>query len=755
MKQNSNSLKTNKINNQTKKHPLTAFSDFYVSIRKINYKNKIGFKKFPKYIILIEELFTGISFSSFSNERTSLSVAIFLEYFIENLKYYDFYDNYNFHISPSIKLSSNDIIIHIVKDKYKYNVTKNKHYSDFSPKQKVTPYRCLHNHFFSKSNPANSLDTFSYNIFANLLLFNFELMKTISECSLNGSVDIYKQIENLIYDIFPIFADNYITDITKIKNTSNYFSCIYSNLSISEFNLKVRQINYIIYHFVSLGKRAEIKYNYKLAEDIFSLTESIAKYYIQKSSTYLELNNSANNQLFSDHFLILKNIVSNLISSLSGLSYSYKLKGLLLKEISCLEEGIELSEKYDLIENEINLKNMLAICYASYQNRDKALELIRYIIKHPQTNKEQNLRAKITIGSYYFGKSKFTIAENIYTKLLEKIGEQYPEFRIIILLNLATTNLVSFKSSKAIPHIKKAEKCAIIHKIHKHDIRINDLTAICHTIDHMPLKAIEHYRKAIKLSVKRGEVVLQKRSEVNLGNLYTFIGKYKNAITIFKSILTHTHKIENYTHEITLLRNVSVIYLNLKKYKIANKYAEKAIFLSSILKNDLQYFLSLISKINIHIEQLDIKKIMAIYPIFINMNDKIEFPDKKYLINSLSYKIETLKLLFSYKLSKSERLSREKYLIYIFNKLNVDINNSVNDEDLAELTHLYCRLFKYLYDYSKQQKINIKPIEESVKESYIHNKKIATELYTTLHSKTPNIIYKLRLKKIEKLPNLS
>ena len=55
-----------------KKLDHTFFSDFFVSIKKIQYPFRQNTNKFPKYIILVEERFTGITFCSFSQERTSI-----------------------------------------------------------------------------------------------------------------------------------------------------------------------------------------------------------------------------------------------------------------------------------------------------------------------------------------------------------------------------------------------------------------------------------------------------------------------------------------------------------------------------------------------------------------------------------------------------------------------------------------------------------------------------------------------------------
>ena len=115
LNQNFHLLKIDDKANVEKKPQSNIFTDFFVSIKKIKYKSDTFYKKFPKYLILLEERITGITFCSFSEEKTSLSTAIFLEYFIELLKQSNLNSIYNFYISSSIKLSTNDLMDEIIK----------------------------------------------------------------------------------------------------------------------------------------------------------------------------------------------------------------------------------------------------------------------------------------------------------------------------------------------------------------------------------------------------------------------------------------------------------------------------------------------------------------------------------------------------------------------------------------------------------------------------------------------------------------
>ena len=133
----------------------SVFKDFFVSIKKIQYKRNLK-NNLPKYIILLEEKYTSIVFSSFSYERTSISIAIFLEYFIESIKQVNLGSNYNFYLSGAIKISSNDPIIQIIRDKFQYNLILNVYSAQFhSSSQIINPYKLLYMDLFSEFNEAS------------------------------------------------------------------------------------------------------------------------------------------------------------------------------------------------------------------------------------------------------------------------------------------------------------------------------------------------------------------------------------------------------------------------------------------------------------------------------------------------------------------------------------------------------------------------------------------------------------------------
>ena len=749
LKQNSHLIKIKNDDDITNGTNCTSFSEFYVSVKKIQYRKKVGEVKLPKYIIFIEERTIGTTFCSFSNERTSFCIAIFLEYFLENLKNNNLCKKNVFHISSSIKLSSDDLLMQIAEDKYGCSIIPNSYMSDFRSYRSAIPYKYLYQKLFSRYNGKETLNSFSCLCFANLHMFNFQLLNNTSITTSNYCSEKNRKVEKLIFDMYPILTDSFITDVVKIKSNSEYFLNKYINKSNNEFYLRIKDLEQVISYLVTQGKKSEDHYSYKLAEDLFSASEIISRHYIKNILHYLSLNNFDHSELTP----ILKKIVLHLINSLSGLSYSYKLRGLYVKRDSYLKEAIELSEKYEFIEHELRLKNKLALYYALYQDKTKALGLIRYIIKHPQINKEQYFIVKITIGTYFFGKSNFKIAENVFSKILNEMGEQYPELKIRTLLNLTVLKIYTFRLDEIIYFLNEAVKCAKVNKIEKYNIRLNDHLGIYYSMNLMAEKSVKYYKKAIKLSSERGDVIFLNRSRANLGNLYKTIGKNDKAISIFKSILSSSQENKDYGNEISLLLNITRIYFDLKKYEIAEQYADKALFLSDISKASYLYFRSLIFKFDIHIEQLNIKSIVTIHQLLSKKRDQIENSSLDFLLKIINYNVEFLKLLFNYKLSKSKVLLREKHILDIFNRINLDIEKyKENNEQKAELTYLYCRLYKYLFNHSKKQKIKLKDIEEIVKDNYILNKNVATDLYITLSSKSLNVFYKNRLEEIKEFP---
>ena len=678
LKLNYHLLKThNKVN--TKRNVQSKiFSDFFVSIKKIKYCSRSNHKKFPKYLVLIEERVIGVTFCSFSDERTSLSVAIFLEYFIELLKQSDVNINYNFHISSSIKLSSNDLIDQIVKNKHQCKLIKNYRYSDFVYRRKENLYKYLFNNLILKLNSNNSKEEFRYKVSAYTALFNSDQIENYTG-HFSAKSD---KVKKLTCNISMISTDQFVTNISEIKSKPDYFWTDYSKRTGVKLTTEMNLVNSTIQYLKDKGYRAQKKYNYDVASKFYLTTRSLCIHYIEKIEISLnELNDSPKLQLNS--------IVENLLEAILGLSTIYKEKGLINKERKFLIEGIKYSSKYDFYKIKMKSLNKLANLDVAFQNREKSLKIIKFVIKNTDHQSENHLKAKMLLGNYYKGKDNINIALKIYDHVLNRIKDQYPILKIRILTTIARTYLSINRFDDTKLYCEKAIKISNNNQIDNYDIKIQDHLGIYYFRTGDFERSIQCFKKAIKLSSERSNVVTLNRNSILLSNVYHMQGKYDKAISIIKSVLPSIQEIKDHETEIRSLQNISKVYLELKKYKISEDYADKAIFLADYLKDHNQYFLSLICKINILFQKFDLKKIIALQQIFIKMKDKIEYTSTIFIANLISFRVKLLKLLFGHETEK------EKNIIDIFSKINSEIENQDSEnEEKSELTFLYCRLYK-------------------------------------------------------------
>ena len=733
-------------NGQNKKHLKNLghpfFTDFFVSIRKIQYPFQQNNNKLPKYIILVEERATGITFCSFSQERTSISIAIFLEYFIEFLNDANFTDKYKFYLSASIKLSSNDSIIKIIEDKYGYDLVKKAYISDFYPSsQKEKPYKYIYNNLFSHFSIRNNEASLLSKTFAHLLQYNLKRLKKIEECNSQIPENLYNNIKKIIYENTPIVADKHILHMDKINNNKSYFLNLYSDISSNGFYDRIKQCNSIISFLAEIGADAESKYQNKLSKYMYLSSIDFAKYYI----------NIIPESYSEDK--VFKNIVLNLIRSLMGLSNLVKLKGEFKKESELIHEAIHLTEKYDFTDQEIKLKNTLAMTYSHSKDREKSLELITYILGNPNTNKEELIRAQVIKGNYFKDNDNITTAIEVYHKALDDIGVHYPELKILILISLGVTYVEINKFKDSYSYFEEAVNISKEKKIVKYDIMLNNNIGGYYVMTREFNKAISYVLKSIQLATERGDILYKYRTLANLGSIYQMQGKYDKSLSIIKSALPYFQETKNYFYEILLLLNISVIYLKLKKYDISKKYADKVIFLSDFLKDRNRYTLGLISLMNIHIEQLDIKKIVAIQQIFINSKNETENKLTQFQVRIVGYKANFLKLLFNYPIMDFNFLQYDKSIISILEDINIDIT-SLQKENKAEMCFLYCRLVKYLYDFSIEENKNISTITQKIKRDYIQNINLSIKLYEELLSRISNIEYSNRLNEINNFPKI-
>ncbi|NOR44531.1 MAG: helix-turn-helix domain-containing protein [Candidatus Delongbacteria bacterium] len=749
------------------------FKDFFVSIRKIinvNYhRNKI-----PKYIILLEEKSTGIVFSSFSFERISISIAIFLEYFVESLRRAKLGSDYNFYLSGAIKLSKNDMIIQILNDKYQFKVITNAIASKFhSNSQKQNPYKILSNNLLSRSDDIHQEDELLAQTQAFFLKFNFRQLKNFHKKNSHISNAVINTIQTSFLNYFPIITDNYISQINEILNKYYFFENMFSIFSTNKFNIIFKHANRMIEILWDESEKIKNQYKFKLSkepyliiqnifqsEEPYLLIQIISEHFITIISKLLSNQNELNRTDKNNYLKILNNIVSILIKSLTELSNIAGDNGLLEKRIKLIKETIFLKDKFDF--NAIEIKNNLAVIYVFSNYGSKAYKLLNDILADTQTDKKQFFTAKITLASYYKVHNRLRKAISTYKNVIGEIGDQYPELKIQALLQFNMIYLFTNNSLDIYPHksldirsyLQDAIDCSKKMNTSKFDIQINQHLGVNYAINGEFEESEKYLKKTITASINEGHVIFQYRTFIKLGEVYLIQGKYNKALTSIKSILNFVQNVNDYTSEISAYQSLSELYLDLKKYKISEEYADKAIFISKFLNYNERFILSMICKINIYIEQLKINNIINTFQLLKKYISKTEYPTTKFTLDIISHKVEFLKTIYSLLDTNVSTSNKEKHIIDILDQVNSKINKTSKKYKIkAELSFLYCKLFKYLFDFAEKNGYSIKHMISQIKDQYLYNLKITKELYSTLSIEFPRIQYINRLEEIKNFPN--
>jgi tetratricopeptide (TPR) repeat protein len=455
----------------------------------------------------------------------------------------------------------------------------------------------------------------------------------------------------------------------------------------------------------------------------------------------------------------IKKIYKNQILSVIGIIAIQYMKGYEQEISGYITESLKLSSKNHFEEYKMYLINFLVRFEGNYLNREKAYKMIRFVLKNSQKNTENHIEATMNLGTYYKNLNKISTAIKIYSYVTVRASEKYPELKVRALLAIAMCHMLLKQYESAKISCFEAFNVSKTCRINKYDHKIYEYIGTYNMITGDLDVSAENYKKAIRIFSERQSTGDMNRCTVFLSNIYYMLGNYKEALSIIKSVLPSIQEMKSQEIEIRALQNISRIYYQIGKYDLAEENADKAIILSNYLKDDSKYFISLTCKINVLFKKIEMKKvstfnqIFAIIQIFKNIKGKVLYTSISSVLNLMDYHAGFLRLVYKYKLSGNEKISREKLLVEILNKVNSEIDSyEKNDEHKAELIYLYCRLYKYAFDLSDKFEIEIEEIDKELKDNYNYRLIQIKEVYTDLYSEIKKILYINRLKEIAEFP---
>ncbi|WP_158259119.1 tetratricopeptide repeat-containing sensor histidine kinase [Flagellimonas meridianipacifica] len=100
------------------------------------------------------------------------------------------------------------------------------------------------------------------------------------------------------------------------------------------------------------------------------------------------------------------------------------------------------------------------------------------------------------------------------------------------------------------------------------------------------LRALDHFQKALRLSVDLGDDELSSTLNSNIGHIHADLKEYDKALERYNAFLTFAEESNNIPNQIRGLSNIAIVYNDLENYEEGLPYLEKALKLAEQEDND-------------------------------------------------------------------------------------------------------------------------------------------------------------------------
>ncbi|MBN1969999.1 MAG: tetratricopeptide repeat protein [Candidatus Delongbacteria bacterium] len=529
----------------------TPFSEFYVYVKKIPMEELN--ENLPNYQIIVEGLSTGMEFIGYSFERSSVSVAIFLDYLISrlldcglgNTNFKFFYNESSFYSKKKSPVES------IVVDKYGFVL-------DNSPEDSIRARAFFFNYITEskftgdKLNNENDLLIKSY---AFLLYFNYHRiyeLNSVKSISLNLGL-----MRSIAVKIPPIIVDNYMVKLKEISKDKSFWQQYESSL------LDISRNSF--YYFIKISE-----------------------------FTFRNMKNDKALEFLRQMLIILK-----LVRNYEIASYLYFNIGRICQRIGRSEKAVrsfkislKLAEKYNNNKLMLSSIGLLAVQYHILGDVKLAMEYAK---------KQQKIAEKLA--------DKLSLLDSFLIQgvIHETIGDYNNSLKYYKkVIDNASTNDSTLKKIKALGNVgvvyynKGNLKKALQYNKEAYDLCVssNNNLQMARLLNNMGViydetgefdNAMFNYKQLLSISKKINSRSWINTATNNIGNIYLNKGEFSEALIQFNSILEDSQSIGDLKLASVAFGNIADIYKNIKKYKNAIEYYNNAIELAK--KVNAKYYL--------------------------------------------------------------------------------------------------------------------------------------------------------------------
>jgi len=448
------------------------FAELIINSKLINAYSNDDNCNLPCYHLSIEEKTSGIKFLAFSYEKTNLSLAIFADYFIETIKTLGIdYDNIIFYTSNPLALNSTDILNKIIVGKYNLTLRKLTDERKVNrEKRKVKNlFEILTQNVYQEKARIGDEEELIYKSFAYLIYYNNDSLSSSKFCK-QGLMTLRKhaeQINYMIYNLPPIIADNYISELQEILSSKKFWE----KFGYRQKNKIVESVKYL----EVIGDYAEKNYNVEKAIAFYDRILTSLKY------------------IPNDEFeVVILHKKSNNLAKIEKREEVEKLLGRAVVLSKKIDDPIYLAQSYRLSANHYFEINDVKKCE---KNIRLELELAIKI-----NNSCRQITCYLNLGLLYEQQGRINKALKAYQGVIKKSDRCNAGVTIHTLNNICSVYMLKGERKISLEYCQKALNLANKHNDHEIDSSIYDKIGTNYLKMGMLDKARENFEIQMQIS---------------------------------------------------------------------------------------------------------------------------------------------------------------------------------------------------------------------------------------------------------------
>jgi|GEM_PF-5261996 len=527
----------------------------YVTTKYIDRKKRL------LYRIVLKERSSGIQFAGFTYEKSNLSISIFVDYILHNLRTTGYkIDNMvinapNSSVYTNIKGGNDTFLGNLLNIKYKAKLAVN------APSKSIIR--------FDSGDTLETYDIEDINTSSDLIKYSFMNILHKNLDIISKGLSYGKQNLQLLF-VPPIIVDDFIHDINAIKNFDHYWH------SLNRPEVRDRIVKDVLNGLKLIGDLTKNKYENQKALDLYDRIISTIQY-TQTDNKKLKMSvHYKKGEIFQ--------LTGDYSNAIRQLGYS-------------LELAEDINDYDTIADSSYLLGDLFKITQSDPEYRkyyDKALS----VTKHNGNEKEdgandlKKIKYYKTLGIILSRQLNFVLALNNFNIMLEEAKKQNDRLNYSTALQLigeTYKNLSLF--TEALEYIEKRVEIELdINDKFRLMELYNSLAALNYELENFD-KALKYYNTQLELAKEIGDKGSEAVAYKKIADIHFNIRhENKAAVTGYLNALNLFDEIDDKVNKFLTMILLSIVYKKTQNYRKAVSILNKVKAASNEIGN--HYILS-------------------------------------------------------------------------------------------------------------------------------------------------------------------